>query len=268
MVVPMAIGISTLINLPSRAGGRDKKAPAVNYVNKPREAETMTNDEVRVGWEGLKEFTKEVFVRVGLPPEDAEIEADVLIWASLRGVDSHGVFRIPIYLEWVEAGIMNTKPNIQVLKETPATILIDADRAFGPVVTTMAMGRVMKKAKEVGIGWGYIRITSHQGAMGYYALMAAKQDMAGIAIVCSRPNMAPVGARAAGVANNPIAISVPGRRHSPMVLDMATSVAAGGKISLAVDKGISIPEGWALDKDGNPTTDPRLGTIFLPVSGP
>jgi LDH2 family malate/lactate/ureidoglycolate dehydrogenase len=221
-----------------------------------------------MGSESLKEFTREVFVRVGLPPEDAEIEAEVLIWANLRGVDSHGVLRIPLYLEWVSAGTMNIRPNIQVLQETPATILIDADRAFGPVVTTMAMRRVMEKAKKVGIGWGLIRDTTHQGAMGYYSLMAAKQDMAGIAIVCGAPNMAPVGARAVGVANSPIAIAVPGRRHSAMILDMATSVAAGGKISLARDKGVPIPEGWALDKDGNPTTDPNLVKVYLPFSGP
>ena len=228
----------------------------------------MTNNEIRVGSEGLREFTKEVFVRVGLPPEDAEIEAEVLIWANLRGVDSHGVLRIPLYVEWVAAGIMNPRPNIQVLQETPATISIDADRAFGPVVTTMAMRRVMEKAKAVGIGWGLIRDTTHQGAMGYYSLMAAKQDMAGIAIVCGAPNMAPVGARAAGVANAPIAIGVPGKRHEAMILDMATSVAAGGKIKLAVDKGIPIPLGWGLDQDGKPTTDPNLATIVLPFGGP
>jgi LDH2 family malate/lactate/ureidoglycolate dehydrogenase len=221
-----------------------------------------------MGSESLKEFTREVFVRVGLPPEDAELEADVLIWANLRGVDSHGVLHIPRYVELVNAGVVNPAPNIQVLNETPATILIDADRAFGPVVTTMAMRRVMKKAKEVGIGWGLIRQTFHQGAMGYYPLMAAKQDMAGIAITSSAPNMAPAGARAAGVANNPIAIAVPGRHHSAMILDMATSVAAGGKIRLAIDKGVSIPEGWALDKDGNPTTDANLANIYLPFSGP
>ena len=228
----------------------------------------MTQDQVRVDWESLTEFTKEVFVRVGLPAEDAQIEAEVLVWANLRGVDSHGVFRIPLYLDWLRDGIFNATPNIQVVKETPATIVMDADRAFGPVVTTMAMRRVIDKARAVGIGWGYIRHTSHQGAMGYYSLMAAKEDMAGIAIVCGAPNMAPTGARAVGVSNNPIAIAVPGNRHSPMILDMATSVAAGGKVSLAVDKGIPIPEGWALDEDGRSTTDPTQAKVFLPFSGP
>ena len=228
----------------------------------------MANGEVRVGWRELKEFTSEVFVRLGVPPEDAETEAELLIWANLRGVDSHGVLRIPTYAENLESGRMNARPNIQVLNETPATITIDADQALGPVVTTMAMKRVMEKAKAVGIGWGLIRKTTHQGAMGFYPLMAAKEGMAGIALVCSPPNMAPHGARAAGVHNSPIAIAVPGNRRGPLVLDMATSVAAGGKITLAVDKGISVPEGWILDKDGNSTTDPTQYKTLVPFGGP
>jgi LDH2 family malate/lactate/ureidoglycolate dehydrogenase len=224
--------------------------------------------EVRVPWESLKTFTKEVFVQVGLPPEDAETEAEVLIWANLRGVDSHGVLRIPSYVQNVETGQMNPRPNIHIVKETPATLIIDADHAFGPVVTILAMKQVIQKAKAVGIGWGVIRNTTHQGAMGYYALMAAKEGMAGIAIVCSPPNMAPHGAKAAGVHNSPIAIAVPGKRHRPIILDMATSVVAGGKLQLAIDKGVSIPEGWALDTEGHPTTDPRLAKILLPFGGP
>ena len=227
----------------------------------------MAQSEVRVAWEALQEFAKEVFVRVGMPPEDAETEADVLIWANLRGVDSHGVLRIPWYLGNVDRGIMNPKPNIKVVKETPATLVIEADQAFGPVVTVFAMNRVMEKARKTGIGWAFIGNHTHQGAMGYYSQMATKQDMAGIVFVCSPPNMAPYGARAAGTGNNPITIAVPAKRHRVMFLDMATSVVARGKIWLAVDKGVPIPEGWALDKGGNPTTDPSQAAIFQPTSG-
>jgi len=163
---------------------------------------------------------------------------------------------------------MNPKPNIQILKETVATLLINADLALGPVVTTFAMNQVMKKAKEVGIGWAFIHDTTHQGAMSYYTSMVAEKDMAGIALVCSPPIMAPYGARVAGVDNSPISISVPAKHHRPLILDMATSVAAGGKILLAIDKGVSIPEGWALDKDGNPTTNPRQAVTLLPMGGP
>ena len=228
----------------------------------------MADDEVRVDSKQLKDFTTEVFVQAGVPREDAETEAEVLVWANLRGVDSHGVLRIPWYVENLETGVMNPKPNIRVEKETPATILIDADRALGPVVTTMAMRRVIQKARQVGIGWGLIRETTHQGAMAYYPLMAASEGMAGIASVCSPPNMAPFGARAAGVHNSPIAIAVPGKDRNPLVLDMATSVVAGGKRDLAIDKGVPIPLGWAMDSDGNPTTDPRRADILLPAGGP
>ncbi len=216
----------------------------------------------------MKEFAKEVFIRMGLGPDDADTEATVLIWANLRGVDSHGVLQIPFYIEEIDGGYMNPTPNVRVVKETPATLLIEADHAFGPVVTTFAMNQAMEKAKECGIGCAFIRNTSHQGAIGYYPLMAAERGMAGIAFVCSPPLMAPHGARAPGVDNSPIAISVPAKRHPPLILDMATSVAALGKITLATDKGISIPEGWALDHDGNPTTDPRQVAALLPFGGP
>ena len=227
----------------------------------------MSKDEIRVDREQLKTFTKKVFIGADLPPEDAQIVAEVLVWANLRGVDSHGVLRIPWYVEMVDEGQMNPRPNVQIVKETVATMFIDADRAFGPVVTTFAMNRMIEKARQVGIGWCLIRNLTHQGAMAYYSLMAAKADMAGIALVCSPPNMTPYGARAAGLHNSPISIAVPAKQHRPLALDIATSVAAGGKLSLAVDKGVPIPEGWALDSDGNPTTDATLAKILVPVGG-
>ncbi len=228
----------------------------------------MTQGETKVSEESLREFAREVFLKVGMPPGDADIEADMLLWANLRGVDSHGVLRIPWYVGNVDRGIMNPKPNIKVVKETPATLVVEADQAFGPVVTVFAINRVMEKAKKTGIGWGFICNTTHQGAMGYYSQMAAKNDMAGIVFVCGPPNMAPFGAKVAGICNNPITIAVPAKKHRVLFLDMATSVAARGKIWLAVDKGVPIPEGWAIDKDGKPTTDPTQAAVFLPVGGP
>ena len=218
-----------------------------------------------VDWKSLESFAAQIFVEAGLPPRDAAIEAEVLVWANLRGVDSHGVLRIPSYVSSIERGGMNPTPDIQVVKDTPAMSLIDADWAFGPVVTTFAMQRAIAKARTVGIGWMLIRNTTHQGAIGYYALMAAKEGMAGLAVVCSPPNMAPYGARVPGVHNSPIAIAVPGEQHRPLLLDMATSVAAGGKVSLAIDKGVEMPEGWALDKKGQPTTNPKEVGALLPA---
>jgi ureidoglycolate dehydrogenase (NAD+) len=220
-----------------------------------------------VDWKSLESFTTQVFVKAGLPPQDAATEAEVLVWANLRGVDSHGVLRIPSYVSSIGRGGMNPRPSIEAVVDTPAMSLIEADWALGPVVTVFAMERAIGKAKSVGIGWMLIRNTTHQGAMGYYALMAAKEGLAGIAAVCNPPNMAPYGARVPGVHNSPIAIAVPGKEHRPLVLDMATSVAAGGKVSLAIDKGIEIPEGWAIDVEGKPTRDPKAVGALLPAGG-
>jgi LDH2 family malate/lactate/ureidoglycolate dehydrogenase len=228
----------------------------------------MTQSEVKVTAKSLREFTEEVFVRVGMSPEDAATEADVLLWANLRGVDSHGVLRIPWYVGNVDKGIMNPRPNIKVVKETPATVVVESDHALGPVVTVFAMNKVIDKARKTGIGWGFICNHTHQGAMGYYAQMASKNGMAGIVFVCAPPNMVPFGAKTAGISNSPITIAVPAKKHRVLFLDMATSVVARGKIWLAVDKGVSIPEGWALTKEGNPTTDPNQAAVFLPVGGP
>jgi len=227
----------------------------------------MAQNQVVVPWQPLHEFATEVFTRAGCSRKDASIEADALIWANLRGVDSHGVLRIPWYVENIDKGIMNPKPNIKVLKETPATLFIDADKALGPVVTVYTVDLTVKKAKEIGICWSLVRNLTHQGALGYYSQMMALKGMAGIVFVCNPPNMAPYGAKAAGVHNSPIAISVPAKKHHPLNLDMATSVVAGGKLWLAVDKGTPIPLGWALDKDGNPTTDPKKYATLLPVGG-
>jgi len=219
-----------------------------------------------VSSEALTGFIKEVFVRAGVPAEDAATQAKVFTWANLRGVDSHGVTMLPIYIERIDAGVVKPKPNIRILNETPATLLIDADCALGTVVTTFAMERAIEKAKQSGIGWALISNHNHQGAMGYYPLMAAERDMAGITWACSLANMVPYGGKSAGVANNPIAISVPAKRHRPLIFDMATSVAAGGKILLAIEKGI-VPEGWVVDKNGNPTTDPTQAAFLVPIGG-
>src|SRR5262249_14458725 len=172
------------------------------------QGEPMASDTVRIPAGELEEFAKNVFIKVGLPSEDAALEAEVLVWANLRAVDSHGVLRIPSYVDMVDRGDMNPRPSVRVEKETPATVLVEGARACGAIVTVYTMKRVIEKARRVGIGWGLIRNTTHQGAMAYYALMAAREGMAGIAIVCSPPNMAPHGARAAGVHNSPISIAV------------------------------------------------------------
>ncbi len=228
----------------------------------------MSDHNIRVDHKKLKNFARAVFSSVGMSCKDAETVAEVLVWANLRGIDSHGVLRLPLYLNYLETGAFNPSPNICVLKETSATMLIDADQALGPTVTKMAMSRAISKAKKTGVCWVVIRRTSHQGAMGYYALMAAERDMIGFVSVSGPPNMVPHGAKIPGVHNSPIAIGVPTNLRRPLVLDMATSVVAGGKIDLAVDKGQPIPLGWLLDEDGNPTTNPEARSRLVPMGGP
>ncbi len=218
--------------------------------------------------DGLRRFTKEVFVRSGLPDDDAGTVADVLVWADLRGVDSHGVTRIPRYLALIEAGDLNPKPAMTVRSETAAAVLIEADRAAGPVAMTHAMDAAVRKARDAGVGLAFVRGTTHTAALGYYTLMGAREGMAAIALAGSGPIMAYHGARAAGVSTSPISIAVPGGDHRPVVLDMGTGVISMGKLNQAKRRGEAIPRGWALDGNGNPTTDPRAAQIPLPLGGP
>ena len=228
----------------------------------------MTNPALVLPWQDLHDFAKRVFVRVGLPEQDAVTEADTLLWANLRGVDSHGVVRISWYVENTHNGIMNPTPDIRVTVETPAIALIEADQAFGPVVTNQAADMAVEKAREVGIGWILVRNHTHQGTMGQYVQRIANHDMVGMIFVCSRPNTAPFGASAAGVSNNPLGLSAPAGRHPHLILDMATSLVAMGKVLIAREHGESIPVGWGLDENGNPAIDPRALATLLPVGGP
>ncbi|MFW6151085.1 MAG: Ldh family oxidoreductase [Chloroflexota bacterium] len=231
------------------------------------EGEAMEHEEVRMSWKDLHRFVTEICVRVGMTASDAACEADALLWANLRGVDSHGVLRLPWYLDNVERGIMNPTPDIRTVMETEATALIEADRAFGPVVTTPAVDLAVRKAHHAGIGWVLIRNHTHQGALGYYVEKIMEKNMAGLAIACARPNMVPFGAKAAGLNNSPLAICVPAGRHAPLLLDMATSVVALGKVMVAANKGEPIPEGWAVDEEGQATTDPSKAEALVPLGG-
>jgi LDH2 family malate/lactate/ureidoglycolate dehydrogenase len=221
-----------------------------------------------VAAEALKRFVTDVFARTGMTEADAAIMADALVWANLRGVDTHGVSRIPRYVELIEAGDMNSRPAIAVRSETPASILIDADRAAGPVAMTRGTTEAVQKARGAGIGLALVRATTHTAALGYYTLAAAHEGMAAIALAASWPNMAYHGARAAGVSTSPISIAVPGGKHGPVVLDMGTGVVSMGRLNQSKKTGAAIPAGWALDRNGNPTTDAQAAQIPLPMAGP
>jgi LDH2 family malate/lactate/ureidoglycolate dehydrogenase len=209
-----------------------------------------------------------IFEALNVPPDEALCVADCLIWANLRGIDSHGVIRIPSYVRRVEDGITNPKPKMEVVKDTLAGMIIDGDHGFGPIALTFAMDKAIEKARHASIGWVLVKNSSHAGAVGYYTRRAAKVGMAGLFMGASQPNMAYHGAKVAGVATNPIAISVPGRKHEVIALDMATAVAGVGKLMMHRDTGETLGPGWALDANGQPTTDPQKAHLPTPLGGP
>jgi ureidoglycolate dehydrogenase (NAD+) len=228
----------------------------------------MTDNTLRIGKAELEAFTSEIFVKAGLSKEHADAWATMLVWANLRGTDSHGIIRIPRYIDLVKAKSINAKPNIRVTRKPgAAAIVLEADRAPSAVALSRAMAEAVAAAREVGIGWCAARHLTHTGAIGYFALQAAEAGMAGIVMSASGPMMAYPGTRVAAVSSNPIAFAVPRRNGRPYLLDFSTGVVANGKIMAAADRGEKIPLGWGLDKDGNDTTDPKVVETLLPLGG-
>ena len=226
------------------------------------------NNPVVVSAEALRGFVAGVFEAKGMSQAHAATVADVLVWANLRGTDSHGVSRVPRYLEMIEEGDLNPKAAPKIRTESAASVLIEAERAAGPVAMTFAMSAARDKARQAGIGLALVRATTHTAALGYYTLKAARDGVAAIAASASIPNMAYHGARAAGVSTSPISIAVPGGERGPIVLDLGSGIVSIGGLAQARRQGKPVPEGWALDAAGNPTTDPTLAEIPLPMAGP
>lgn len=223
-----------------------------------------------VNAEELRARVAGIFERLDVPTEDAGIVAHHLVEADLRGVHSHGVIRVPTYVQDIRAGKINPKPNLEVVEDHGGQVVMDGDFGLGQLTAFRANELAIQRGKEHGIAAVALRRSTHCGAMAYYAIRARKQGLIGLAITNAGMNMTPTGGTAKIIGNNPFAMAVPTNREWPMVLDMATSVVAGGKLDVARSKGESIPLGWARDKDGNPTTDPvaaRAGSLE-PLGGP
>ncbi len=222
------------------------------------------------GHETLKRFCTQVFERFKVPREDAEIAGDALVMANLRGVDTHGVMRMAFYTAKLREGFMNPKVALSTLKETPATALIDGRNGIGQVVAYRAMQMAICKAEAAGVSYVTVRNSNHFGTCAHYAMMGLKQNMIGIVATNGQAHLAPTGGAEKLFGNNPWSIAVPAENRLPVVLDMANSVAAMGKVRMAVKEGkAAIPGDWALNKDGEPTTNPQeaLSGILLPVGG-
>ncbi len=227
----------------------------------------MPPQRVRVPADDLRALATQVLAAAGLSDEHAEIVAGAFLWANLRGVDSHGVARLPRYLELFEKGEANAHPSVVTTRVRDAAILVEADRAPGPLALTLAMREAIAVARQTGVAWASVRGTVHTGAIGYYTSMAAAEGMAGIGIVAGVPNMAYEGARGAAVATSPLAIALPAATHPDFVLDMATASIALGKIAQYKARGELLPEGVAVTAEGEPTVDPAEAKIPLPVGG-
>ncbi|MFN8634128.1 MAG: Ldh family oxidoreductase [Chloroflexota bacterium] len=222
-----------------------------------------------VNADALRTRVSTIFERLDVPAEDAGIVAHHLVEADLRGVHSHGVIRVPTYVRQLKGGKVNKRPNLEVVEDHGGQVVMDGDNGLGQLTAFRANDLAIQRGKEHGLAAVALKRSTHCGAMAYYAMRAREAGLIGLAITNAGMNMAPTGGRSKIVGNNPFAIAVPTTREWPMVLDMATSVVAGGKLDVARSKGESIPLGWARDKDGNPTTDPveaRAGTLE-PVGG-
>jgi len=218
--------------------------------------------------ETLQRFAADVFCSFGVPDADAERAAEILVLADLRGIDSHGIARLSAYVEMLIAGRINPRPNVTIVRETPSTATDDGDNGLGMVVAPRAMRIAMDKADAAGTGWVAVRGSNHYGIAGYYVLEALKRDQIGWAMTNTTRMVAPLWGAERMLGTNPIAIAFPGLEEPPVVIDMATTAAAFGKVEMAIRKGAAIPPGWAIDRDGGPTTDPTAmaeGGALLPL---
>jgi len=218
--------------------------------------------------ETLRRFSSRVFERFGVPEEDAELAAGVLASADLRGIDSHGVARLKTYVDMLELGRINPRPRLSIVRESASTATVDGDNGLGLVVGPKANGIAMAKAAEAGSGWVSVRNTNHFGIAGWYVLEALKRDLIGWAMTNSTKLVAPIFGAERRLGTNPIAIAFPGLEEPPIVIDMASCAAAFGKVEIALRAGDPIPEGWAIDREGHSTTDPRRmvdGGAMLPL---
>ncbi|NLM51594.1 MAG: Ldh family oxidoreductase [Firmicutes bacterium] len=219
--------------------------------------------------ETLRQFAQEVLVKVGVASENAAIIAETLVVGDLREVKSHGIVRLPTYVGRIEAGVMSANAPVETLVDTGSVALLDANNSFGQVAGHHAMKLAMEKAKNYGCGLVAVKNSNHFGITAYYSMLALEEDMVGIVCTNASPAMAPFRTKTPLLGTNPISFAVPAKKYPPIVLDMSTTVTARGRIRYAALTGQEIPLGWALDKDGKPTTDPHaaLEGSLEPIGG-
>jgi ureidoglycolate dehydrogenase (NAD+) len=220
----------------------------------------------RIGAEPLEAWVRELFERAGLAAPAAEIVAHSLVDASARGVDSHGVLRVPIYAQRLRAGLMARDPSPTVVSEDGAIALVDGDEGPGQVAAVYATDVALRLAAEHGVGAVGVRRSSHYGAAGYYVRRMARDGFVGLTTTNAEPFVVPFGGAEWALGTNPIAFAAP-TPDGVFELDMATSQVAVGKVLLAREKGEPIEPNWAVDAEGAPTTDPDAAQAVVPLGG-
>ena len=218
----------------------------------------------------LREYCIKLLCKENVPEEEAYYFADSLIIANLRGVDSHGVSRMPIYMERLKEGLVRRKCCYEIQNEAPGSMLVDAQNSLGPVVGVKVMDRAIEKARESGSVMVGIKNSNHYGTASYFSMLAMKKGMIGISASNAPSTMAPWGGIKPFLGTNPFSVAIPTKNEKPIVIDMATSVVARGKVILAAKNGQKIPEGWAINTEGEATTDAEeaLAGSVLPFAGP
>ena len=218
----------------------------------------------------LERFIAAAMRACDLPEVDAAQVAHFMTLADLRGADGHGVFRLAQYVKRIKAGGINVKPNIRIVSERKAQALVDGDNGMGHLVMARAAEIAIAKARDTGIAWVGVRMSNHAGPAALYASLPLAHDMIGLYAAMGNANhVPPWGGTEMLMSTNPIAIAVPAATRPPIVLDMATTTAAYGKVKMALQRGEQMPVGWMIDKQGQPLTDPRRASdgFLLPIGG-
>lgn len=223
---------------------------------------------MKISHDELKELMKNKMIRAGLKAEHADMAAEILTWSDERGYHSHGAVRVEYYSERIAKGGMTTDPKFELKKTGPCSAIFEGDNGCGYVAATLAMNHAIEMAKESGIAVVGVRNISHSGALGYYTEMAAKQDLVAISFCQSDPMAIPYGGTEPYYGTNPISFAAPTADDRNVVFDMATTVQAWGKILDKRSRHESIPDTWAVDKDGKPTTDANQVNALVPIAGP
>jgi LDH2 family malate/lactate/ureidoglycolate dehydrogenase len=224
----------------------------------------------RIAHEELVRFIAAAYRAAGIETAEAEKAAELMAASDVSGADGHGVFRLPQYIRRIKAGGLNTRPEIKVIRGARATALVDGDNGLGSLVVARAVEEAIALARQNGVGWVGTRNGNHAGAAAVYAAMPLAHDMIGLYFAVGNANhLPPWGGIDMLLSTNPIAVAVPALEEPPLVLDMATTVAAYGKVKVAAQQGKTMPEGWMIDREGKPLIDPNRADdgFLLPIGG-